>query len=405
MAAGGLRPDRAGRLRGVTVGLLVLLALALAPVILTRNLESACVNDEWPHFSACPRYDLAPAEQALQLRARAVVNPGDVTNYLALALLTAVPGAVEPLDPGAVLDTATQLGGNDRNLQRVMASRELAQSDWTAAVRWLARLVQSHRDPVAAQVMASLMLQPDAHQAVLTAVTTDSKWVGPVLGALGAAKVPVVQAMPLVVSALDQGLIRPEQGLDMVRQLKAAGQWQDAHALWLRLLGRPSPLLYNGGFETGFERGGFDWEVPSDMAARSGVDVQQPVIAGANGHVLELNFNGRPLMLPVLAQPLVLWPGAYTLVGRYKTLNLRAGEGLGWVLNCLPAGGELARTPALADSGRKWQSFAADLVVPDGCAAVTLQLRTTLASDALAGLRGQIWFDDLQLATRLAVKQ
>jgi len=204
----------------------------------------------------------------------------------------------------------------------------------------------------------------------------------------------------LLEPAIALKLVTPELGLAMVSQLKASGYWLDAQALWLRLLGQPAPMIYNGGFEQGFIRGGFDWELPEAAPAHTGVQVAQQPVAGAQGRALELAFNGRPLALPVIGQVVVLLPGSYAFTGRFMARRLRAGTGLTWVFSCAAGGTELARTPALTDSQGKWQDLSLPLLVPAGCGAVLMQLRTQVGSDALAGLRGEAYFDDFLLSVR-----
>lgn len=384
-------------MRAVTLLLMFLGAVALGRIALTRNIDRACALDEWPHLSSCRKADTAVSAQVRELQQQASRNPGDSANYLALAMLTTRPGGIAPLDDQVVLDVASQLTRQDPMLQRVLAARALQGGQWPQSVGALARLVDDFHDPAAAQAMASLLAFPESRQALVDAIKPESRWVGPVLQALPAARVPVTQVMPLLDTALAMNLIGSEQGLALIGQLKAAGAWLDAQALWLRLLGQGAPLLFNGGFEQGFVRGGFDWELPDGVAARTGVQVQQPPVAGANGRALELAFNGRPLALPVMSQQMVLLPGRYAFSGRFMARRLRAGAGMTWVFGCTSSAAELARTTPLSDTQGRWQQISLPLSVPDGCGAVQVQLRTQLGSDALSGLRGEAYFDDFQV--------
>lgn len=339
---------------------------------------------------------MAVASQVRDLRQRIARNPGDASSYLALVLLTTQPGGIAPLDEAAVLGAATRLAPQHPMLQRVLASRALERKQWSEAVPWLIRLVENHHDAAAAQTLASLVGVPEARAALVAALRSDSRWVEPLLRALPEGRVP--QAMPLLEPAWTLRLISPEQAMTLIGQLKSAGAWTDAYALWLKILGQPTPLIYNGGFEQGFIRGGFDWE--RQDAGRSGVQLQQLPVGGAQGRALELAFNGRPLAMPVIGQHLVLFPGHYTFSGRFMAQRLRAGAGLVWSFTCTAGGTELARTPALTETQGRWQDLSLALEVPASCGAVRLQLRTHLGSDALAGLRGEAYFDSFGLSAR-----
>ena len=386
-------------LRALVMAVLTAGAVALGWISLQRNVERACELDEWPHLSSCPKPETERSAQLADLRQRAARNPGDAANYLALALLTQ-SGSIAPLDEEAVLRVTSVLAAQDPVLHRVLATRALQRGQLPEAVHWLVRLVEGARDERAAQTMAALLAFPEGRAAVVSALQPASRWLEPLLRAMPAARVSIQQAMPLLEPALAMKLITSSQGLALVSQLKAEGAWLDAQALWLRLLGRPAPLIFNGGFEQGFIRGGFDWDLPDAPVSRTGVQVQQPAILGAQGRALELIFSGRPVTLPVLGQHLVLFPGSYAFHGRFMARRLRAGAGLSWVFTCAAGGAELARTPLLTDTQGRWQDVSVPVDVPSGCGAVSMQLRTQLGSDALAGVQGDAYFDDFQLALR-----
>lgn len=393
----GVRGFWTGATRAGVLVLAALAAVGMGRLALQLNTDRACEGNEWPYLASCAKREVSVSAQVQELRVRAGRSPGDATSYLALALLTTQPGGIAPLSDDAVLDVAAKLAPQDPVLRTVLASRALQRGQYAQAVHWLARQVEDGRDPAAASTLASLVAVPDGRAALMAALTPESRWVEQVLGALPGVHVPALLAMPLVDAALSLRLIAPEIGLGFVSQLKSSGYWFDAQALWLRLLGQPAPLIYNGGFEQGFIRGGFDWEL-SDSSP--GVRVQQPAIAGANGRAIELAFTGRPLAVPVIGQYLVLFPGDYVFSGRFMARRLRAGSGLAWLFSCARNGSELGRSQALTDTQGNWQDFSLNLAVPAGCGAVVLHLRTQLASDALAGVHGDAYFDDFRLSAR-----
>jgi hypothetical protein len=394
------RPGLSAAAPWVAVGLAAMAALLLGWTSLQRHVRAACDGLEWPYFSSCPRGDGPVPEQVRAMQARIAVNPGDSTAWLALALLTTQPGGVAPLDDDAVLATATRVAGENPMLQRVLAARALEREAWPEAVTWLVRLVQDHGDGDAARALAALVPRPEAQAALQAALKPGTTWLAPVLGSLASVKVPAVLAMPLVAQALPLKLVSPQTGQALMRDLKARGDWQDAHALWLALVGGEVPLIFNGEFEQGFIANGFDWELRDTPPTLAGAWVQQPQL-GAQGRVLQVEFTGRPVALPVVRQVLMLQDGDYTFTGRFMARQMRTEQGLTWTFTCVAGGRELARTPALADTQGQWRALDLALTVPPDCGgAVALQLQTQLGSEALAGLRGQMAFDGFRLVPR-----
>lgn len=377
--------------------LLVVVVFGLARVAIGRNVDAACERNEWPYLSACPGTKQSVAEQVSDLRRRADRNPGDATSYLALLVLAHQHGEVAPIKEDELLATVKLLAGNNPLFLKIQATRAVQGEQWHEAVQLLGRIATQYRDEVAIKTMATLVTVPEARKALVEALQGGGLWLPSLLRTLPSVNVPAVQAMPLVESGLSLGLLKPDMVLDVVGQLKRAGNWLEAQALWLRLLGRPVPVLFNGGFETGFVRGGFDWEVQDGSPNRTGVRIAQPTMVGAQGRVLEMAFNGRPLVVPVISQHVVLFPGSYTFTGRYMTRRLRAGAGLTWVFACTSGKNELARTAAIKDTKGAWQNMEMQVAVPNGCGAVFMQLQTELRSDALSGLQGDAHFDDFRL--------
>lgn len=392
---GGIVP--ASNLRWVWMAAVTLLAGWLGAVSLRVNLDRACEQQEWPVLSSCETPGPQASDQVRALRERITANPGDSAGWLALALLTQQPGGVAPLNEEAVLDMAVRVAGEDVTLQRLLASRALEREQWPEAVKWLVRLVEDQNDAGAAQTLATLTAQPAALAAMRAALKADSRWLLPVLAQTQRAQ--VLQAMPLVADALRLRLVPPATGQALMRNLKADGRWFDAHALWVYLVGGPVPLLFNGQFEQGFIADGFDWEVANTPPSLAGVQVFQPTL-GARGRVLQLEFSGKRIAQPMARQIMVLLDGDYVLTGDYMARRMRTEQGLVWLINCANDGRELARTPPLLDTQGVWKKLQLPFTVPAGCGnAVVLQLRTSLGSEALAGMRGQMHFDNFSVVT------
>ena len=379
---------------------LTALAIALANVAWVYNLERTCTLKQWPELPSCAHLAADEPAQVRALRERIARNPGDSEAWIALAVFSSQPGKTPGVNHSTVLDTATQLAGEDYRVQRMQAARAIQLKQWPQAVDWLVRMVQDNSSGPAAVTLAALVREPQALAAMQTQIKPGARWLGPVIGAMPQAGVPVVMAMPLVVNALPQQGLSPELTQGLLHQLKADGQWLEAHALWTSWLGHSVPLLFNGNFDQGFIAGGFDWDVTPVSPSKAGALVRQ-VALDKHGGVLQVDFTGRPVTVPVVRQPLVLLHNRFVLSGQFMTSSLRVNEGLAWVLQCVSGNREIARTPALKDTAGQWRPFTVEFELPSGCGqAVALQLQTFAPYEAATGLRGQATFDDFKLEAR-----
>jgi hypothetical protein len=377
--------------------LAVLVALFLAWSGLYRHLERSCLVDEWPNLPYCQSVKPAdPSEAARVLRARIDRNPGDSASLLALAVITQGPNPPPGLNEVAIIAAARKFSGNHPQLLYVLANKAIQQKDWPKAAEIMVRLVETRNDQKAAAFLASLAgsgLADDALQALLKPGGT---WIARSLPLLPQVGVPTVRALPLIRQAMGMGLINTDISLGFIRELKAGGQWYDAYALWARLLNRPVDLLFNGSFETGFVRDGFDWETKEVRASRAGVLLSQPQVEG-HGRVLQLDFTGRPIDLPMLRQ-VILIDRTYRLKGQFMARKLRVNEGLAWVFSCVATKKEIARSAPLKDTAGNWQNFSVTVSVPAGCGdAIALELQTQAPYESIAGVAGTASFDNLQL--------
>lgn len=377
-------------------------ALWLGWMALERNLQQACVLKQWPPLARCEALAAQPPAQRVQaLREQVAANPGDARPLTALATLSHQPEGAPGLDRRALLEAASQLAPHQRQVLRLRANDALQQGQWPAAVAQLVQLAQFHGDGEAARTLALMVGQAGQDRALLNTLVgqlqADGRWLDRVLRSLPAAKVPVVQAMPVVQAAMPLGLITPALGQVLIQQLIAGGAWLDAHAVWLHVWNRPLGLLFNGDFEQDFVKHGFDWNVADSNPYRAGARVQQPRM-GQQGRVLEVVFTGRAIAQPVVSQHLVLPPGAYRFSGTYRSRGLRSNEGLAWVFTCASNRQELARTAAIKDSARGWEKISAAVPVPRDCGVgVQLSLQTFAGYEATTGLRGEVWFDQFEL--------
>ena len=356
---------------------------------------------EWPPLENCPAGSKRANATRAELESIVSRNPGDSQAWIQLALLTQQPGA--PLDSGSklALDAATLLARQDYRVQRLQAALALKEERWSDATDWLIRLVRdngnANGDP--AVVLASLLLQPQAVKAMQTQVGPDSRWLASVIDALPRAKIPAVAMLPVMIYALDQKAVTLELLQKALKSLRAQGAWLEAHAFWLAWLGRPVPLIFNGDFNQGFLPDTFDWRILPVAPSKSGALVSQGAMPGRGG-VLVIDFTGRRLQpVPLIEQNLILLNKSYVLGGQFMASKLASNSGLHWSLRCNTAKVEFARTEALMNITEQWSTFSLTFNIPPNCKqAVTLGLVPGSVDSSTSGMRGQVWFDNLQLS-------
>lgn len=367
------------------------------------NITMSCWENEWPHLAVCSDIvGRTPAEQIARLQERLAQNPGDAEAKVLLANWARSPDATPGLDAPVLLAAALQAAPQDSRVLRLQADNALSQQQWPEALDPLIRLSRYHGDAEAVQILAVLVGNAGSDAkvmaALMAATQADGGWLDRPLRALPQAKIPVGNAMPLILALMDKDELTPPLGQFLIGRLKGEQRWMEAHAIWRHLWKRPVPLVFNGDFEQPFVRSGFDWEVADANDHRSGVRVNT-VGRGQQGLVLQVSFTGKAMKPPVLRQDLMLLPGNYSLSGRMQSTDLRSEQGLAWVVSCAKDGRELARSPALKAGGRDWTSWRMALTMPDDCAGfgAKLALQTFAPFEAKTGLRGEALFDDLQI--------
>lgn len=413
-------PPRTWRLgaRLVVYALFLVGLLWLGTQTWQRNLADACWRQEWPGLPGCPPLaERSPSEQAAALRERVARNPGDSQAWVALAVLVQPEGGLPGEDSAALLAVATQLAPNDVRVLLMHAQRALQANDWSVAVERLGKLAVFHNHAGATRALAELIaraaharrMQPAPAElaglpvALELGLQTEQRWLERAVRAMPRAKLAVVDAMPLVAQAMEQGTLSPALGQFVISQLKAGGHWLDAHAVWLSLWKQPLGLLFNGSFEQPFVAQGFDWEVTDANTHRAGAQVRR-VGRGERGQVLQVVLTGRQIRLPIVRQHLLLTPGRYRLTGEFQSTDLRSQQGLSWVLSCAGSaqrpgpGLELGRSAPLQAKGRSWQALDLVFEVPPDCGlGVALALQPQAAFEARTGMRGEMLFDGLSL--------
>lgn len=369
------------------------LAVALGWLSVKANMARSCAVQDTPYLPLCDEPAEAPDAQTrlARLRERVAASPGDTPAYVQLAHFDR--SAQRPL----IVAAASRVAPQHPQVRMAEALLALEQQDWNRSATSLVAVVERYPIAAPAQALARMV---GAGQAEMLArhITPGTQWFHRVMAQMHEAGVPLTAALPLVERAHSQGVIDLQGARPYLRQLKAAGHWGDAYALWLALRGARASLLLNASFDQALETDGFDWEYPAAPAPRPSLVLAQPA-APRRGVVLELGFTGRPLPVPLLRQHVFLGEGRYVLRGQYRTAQLRSEQGLIWAIRCTSAPDRGSRaSSALADTAGAWQAFEATLDVPPACGSVvSLQLETFAPAEAQAGIRGKLYFDDFQI--------
>lgn len=394
-----MTPDPARRrgaqvlLRLVMAGFGVAVAAGLVWISAVVHLERACVLLDTPYLPLCTEAD-PKAERQSKLRARLASAPGDSAAWIQLTNLET--GALEK----PLLHAAASLAPNEPNVLMWRAGAALAANDLESATTLLVQLVEYRGSGQAADALAVIVASGQATALLRPYLATASRWLPPVLASMSQRKLPLTTALPLLAEASAKAAL-PQQTIQAyIRSLKAAGHWADAYGLWSAQQKGPAPLLHNGGFDQPFQPDGFDWELAATLPSRAGALVAQRGAAN-RGQVLDIEFTGRPLAIPIIRQHVFAGPGKYQLRGRYMSSRLRVEEGMAWVVRCADgrrADAVAGRSGGLKDTAGKWETFQFGFAVPPDCGlVVSLQLETFVPSEAAAGFKGRASFDALEL--------
>lgn len=375
---------------------LALAATALAACVFwfaaSAHVQRACTVMDTPYLPLCPVAAPDAAATQNQLRQRIEASPGDAWAWTRLLV------ASGSAPPDGVIQAASVVAPNHKNVLRWRAAKALEQGDHAKGVEVLVQMVAMRGDGDAAKVLARIAQTPEGIALLRPHLGTARKWLPGVLAQMSAPALPPGRALPLVAAALEAGTMPEDARRAYMRSLKSSGQWLDAYGLWLSHHKDAVPLLYNAGFDQPLELDGFDWEFTPVLRSRTGVAISQASVA-RRGLILELEFTGRAFTAPILRQHVFFPPGSYRLGGDYAS-KLRSEGGLTWNVACTFGNQQVVgSSPPLPDTGGSWRRFQFDFTVPGDCGPVaTLQLVPTATYEAAAGTRGQFSLDAFSLA-------
>lgn len=379
-------------------GLMCLAGAAVAGLFwlgATVHLRRACVLQDTPYLPLCGNVGgQTDAERVRELRTRIAADPGDSIAWTQLTALET--GANEP----ALFRAASVLAPADPNVLMWRAGHALTNNDLPQATELLVALVEFRGKGEASETLARLVASGQGTALLRPHLRSAARWLPPVLAALSALKLPVGAALPLLAEASAKNAVGKQTVQAYIRDLKRAGEWSDAYGLWIAQQKQPTGLLHNGRFDQPFEPDGFDWEVTSVPPSRTGAVITQRG-SGNRGQVLDIQFNGKALVVPLLRQYIFMPPGKYLLRGQFMSSRLRTEQGLAWTMRCSndkAATGLAGRSEALTDTLGTWKTFQFAIAAPSDCGQViSLQLETVSPLEAASGLKGRIAFDNFEL--------
>jgi tetratricopeptide (TPR) repeat protein len=287
---------------------------------------------------------------------------------------------------------------NPRDLEArlALADAALARRDLPSAMRHLDAALRVAPDAAEPRMQAVLDTLPDpAVRAALAArLAADPPWRDRLPTWLWHADPAAALAL------LDALAVRPLPAEELAQRmslLESLGRARDARAAWSAALPaatrRLDGPLFDGGFESGEGPPPYGWRLPSAPEALVGLETAHV----AQGHsALSVLVHGRAVILPDVAQRLVLAPGHYRLLLQADSALAGDGRGFAWVLACNAPELELARV-VLPRQTRGWRPFAADFTVPAPCPTQTLRLVHEGRNLAERAVSGRLGVDAMQI--------
>ncbi len=153
--------------------------------------------------------------------------------------------------------------------------------------------------------------------------------------------------------------------------------------------------LHNGGFETEWGTGPFDWEVQASGAYTVSSDTSQ---AFEGKRALRVRFHGAEnVELREIGQLAVLGQGRYRLRARLRTKGVTTDEGVGVRVVAPPISGRaLGSTPRLSGT-HEWTELSTEfqIAVPDQL--VRIEVVRERSHKLVNEIEGIVWIDDVRL--------
>lgn len=332
-----------------------------------------------------PEVALRQANAALRL---SPINAGAMRS---IALIQYLRG--DPAVAAQLMSNAAALGWRDPVVQLWVIDRALRTGETATAVQRAEGLFQQGLFPPMA---LALLLRAPNHEASLNALAASlgrqPRWRGRFMDAAAQAEARDLPALEKLLNKLaaKPGGLGPDDSEYLIDRLVDSGEFAQAQRIWA--MTHRGKLVANGDFEAGTS--GARGSLTPDHWSVSRVLTNAPKIglapAGGRGNALQISPSNA--QQPILAQPLLLAPGAYALSVRSYARN-PTGLSLSWQIRCDGMSGQKPVKNPLSNSGG-WQEHRAVFLVPmRDCPIQRLALRVPghIGSN-------EIWIDDVRLA-------
>jgi hypothetical protein len=185
-----------------------------------------------------------------------------------------------------------------------------------------------------------------------------------------------------------------------IKRLIEEGEILEAHGLWKQGLDalhrRHLGPVFDGGFESELDMGGFGWQARQTKSVR----IERQVTYGIKGlAALRVKlYKSGPEQFRHLHQVLFLEPGSYKLTMRNRLDSFKNEKGLQWRVECVDDSSEVLGESMPLLGTQPWSELALNFVVPEeGCPVQRLALvsPTDKLHDHL--YEGILWFDDVAI--------
>lgn len=195
--------------------------------------------------------------------------------------------------------------------------------------------------------------------------------------------------------------IEPYERDVYVNYLIKQNRWDEAHTVWVENLedgSDPTLLLYDGGFEASMTNTAFTWNISQPVSTTIRLDY----ISGTTGkQALHVALRGsKSIAFAHVWQTLVLAPGNYNLVGRYRLDQLNTSKGLRWRIRCMDAASTLVAESEAFKGYSGWKTFKQEFTITSGCSPQMMRLESDSTYPHENVFNGEVWFDDLTITVK-----
>jgi hypothetical protein len=261
----------------------------------------------------------------------------------------------------------------------------------------LLRVAPDLRDPVLRRLLPVLG-DRRVQEALVDRLASNPPWRAAVLPVLLDSSAPTAAALDFLARLALRSPPTAGEADARIALLQRAGRDVEARQLWLSALpaAQRSEItdLFDGGFEHPDVTGAYGWRLAPPPGVAIASDDNNP----AQGRrALTIDFSGRAIQSPGLAQRIALTPGRYRLSLAVDNAT-DAQRPFAWRVSCQGAGESLLSLELPQGPAHGWQTLGAGFTVPADCPGQTLHLDLLARSIAEQQLSGRLRLDAVRIA-------